>query len=634
MKNSTKLLYKNFKLLALVMFLMSMLSIYVYMNYLTTKTEVFTTIKKDLIAEKLSLFHNYVTHLQLEHNIKSVKSMDKKELKHMEHDLELIKDKDITYLYMLYKDDNGQLRYLIDTTKNELDKAARGQLFAPQTDIWHKCYNTKKYQISLQKNLQTLWITLAYPVVYQDKVVAVLGADFTYDIYNQLIEHLQPMENLFFYITVFMIMLFILSYLLLYLYYKINKKTYLDQLTQIYNRQYLQEFIQQKSLQNYYLMLMDIDYFKRVNDHYGHDVGDDVLVAVVNEIKSNLREDDLIVRFGGEEFLIFISKKSTQEIEGVAQRLRLAIENLTIRTHSHILNITISLGVNPCPYKARNLDEAIKICDEQLYIAKNEGRNRISVFKDNNSEYSTSHNRITDIQEAVNYERILCAIQPIMSVATQECNKYEVLMRMKDKDGKIIYPDAFLPFIKNTSLYLTLTKIILQKSIALLKENDFSLSINLDLQDILNGDIIALFKETFEKHHEFAQRITIEILEHEEINDFEQLKENLQMFKSLGFSIAIDDFGSGYANFIYLVNLDIDILKIDGSLIRGIDEKSAAYQVVKTILYYAANMNILTIAEQVETKEEYDTLVTLGVDYIQGYYLGKPVIQEEKSQKE
>ena len=634
MKNSTKLLYKNFKLLALVMFLMSMLSIYVYMNYLTTKTEVFTTIKKDLIAEKLSLFHNYVTHLQLEHNIKSVKSMDKKELKHMEHDLELIKDKDITYLYMLYKDDNGQLRYLIDTTKNELDKAARGQLFAPQTDIWHKCYNTKKYQISLQKNLQTLWITLAYPVVYQDKVVAVLGADFTYDIYNQLIEHLQPMENLFFYITVFMIMLFILSYLLLYLYYKINKKTYLDQLTQIYNRQYLQEFIQQKSLQNYYLMLMDIDYFKRVNDHYGHDVGDDVLVAVVNEIKSNLREDDLIVRFGGEEFLIFISKKSTQEIEGVAQRLRLAIENLTIRTHSHILNITISLGVNPCPYKARNLDEAIKICDEQLYIAKNEGRNRISVFKDNNSEYSTSHNRITDIQEAVNYERILCAIQPIMSVATQECNKYEVLMRMKDKDGKIIYPDAFLPFIKNTSLYLTLTKIILQKSIALLKENDFSLSINLDLQDILNGDIIALFKETFEKHHEFAQRITIEILEHEEINDFEQLKENLQMFKSLGFSIAIDDFGSGYANFIYLVNLDIDILKIDGSLIRGIDEESAAYQVVKTILYYAANMNILTIAEQVETKEEYDTLVTLGVDYIQGYYLGKPVIQEEKSQKE
>lgn len=616
------------------MFLMSMLSIYVYMNYLTTKTEVFTTIKKDLIAEKLSLFHNYVTHLQLEHNIKSVKSMDKKELKHMEHDLELIKDKDITYLYMLYKDDNGQLRYLIDTTKNELDKAARGQLFAPQTDIWHKCYNTKKYQISLQKNLQTLWITLAYPVVYQDKVVAVLGADFTYDIYNQLIEHLQPMENLFFYITVFMIMLFILSYLLLYLYYKINKKTYLDQLTQIYNRQYLQEFIQQKSLQNYYLMLMDIDYFKRVNDHYGHDVGDDVLVAVVNEIKSNLREDDLIVRFGGEEFLIFISKKSTQEIEGVAQRLRLAIENLTIRTHSHILNITISLGVNPCPYKARNLDEAIKICDEQLYIAKNEGRNRISVFKDNNSEYSTSHNRITDIQEAVNYERILCAIQPIMSVATQECNKYEVLMRMKDKDGKIIYPDAFLPFIKNTSLYLTLTKIILQKSIALLKENDFSLSINLDLQDILNGDIIALFKETFEKHHEFAQRITIEILEHEEINDFEQLKENLQMFKSLGFSIAIDDFGSGYANFIYLVNLDIDILKIDGSLIRGIDEESAAYQVVKTILYYAANMNILTIAEQVETKEEYDTLVTLGVDYIQGYYLGKPVIQEEKSQKE
>ena len=628
MKNSTHLFHKNFKLIVIGMLTMSLLSIYIYMNYQNTKQKVFQTIKDDLIQEKVSLFDNYATHLLKEHQLQEVKSLTPEEIPLMEQDLALIKDKDIEYLYMLYKDKYGQLRYLLDTTKDEFERASKGQLFSEQTDIWKRCYTTKSYQVSLQNNLKTLWITIAYPIVYNDKVIAVLGADFTYNIYKNLLKHLKPMEDIFLYISIVMVMLFILSYLLLYLYYKINKKTYLDQLTQIYNRQYLQEFIQQKSLQDYYLILIDIDHFKRVNDNYGHDAGDDVLVAVVNAIKANLRQDDLMVRFGGEEFLIFISKKSAQEIEGVAQRLRLAVEAREIITHRHTLNITISLGVNPFPYKARNLEEAIKICDEQLYIAKNEGRNRVSIFSDNNTQYSTSHNRITDIQEAVNYERILCAIQPIVSVETLECNKYEVLIRMRDRDGRIIYPDAFLPFIKNTSLYITLTKTILQKSIALLKENDFSLSINLDLQDILNADIIELFKEVFENHHQFAKRITIEILEHEEITDFEKLQANLQLFKSLGFSLAIDDFGSGYANFSYLANIDIDILKIDGSLIRGITKENPAYQVIKTIVYYAKSMDILTIAEQVETKEEFDIVCELGVNFIQGYYLGKPVLQK------
>ena len=628
MKNSTKLLYKNFKLLAVVMFLMSLLSIYVYMNYLNTKKEVFQTIQDDLIAEKVSLFNNYSAHLTHIHHFTDVKSLTPHAISRIQNDLEILNDKDIEYLYMLYRDNHGQLRYLIDTTKDEYERAQKGQLFTPQLDIWNKAYTTKTYQVSLQNNLKTLWITLAYPIVYKEKVIAVIGADFTYNIYKNLLKHLKPMEDIFLYISIVMAMLFILSYLLLYLYYKINKKTYLDQLTQIYNRQYLQEFIQQKSLQDYYLILIDIDHFKKVNDHYGHDVGDDVLVGVVNAMKQSLREDDLMIRFGGEEFLVFISKKSAQEIEGIAQRLRLAVEALTIKTHAHILKVTISLGVNPVPYKARNLEEAIKICDEQLYIAKKEGRNRVALFSDNHSKYSTSHNRITDIQEAVTYERIFCAIQPIVSVETLECNKYEVLMRMRDRDGKLIYPDAFLPFIKNTSLYITLTKIILQKSIALLEENEFSLSINLDLQDMLNGDIIALFKDVFENNHQFAKRITIEILEHEEITDFNQLLTNLKIFKSLGFSLAIDDFGSGYANFIYLVNIDIDILKIDGSLIRNITRESASYQVIKTILYYSKNMNILTVAEQVETKEEFDIICELGVDFIQGYYLGKPVLQE------
>jgi len=613
------------------MFIMTLLPLYVYQNYFTTKTEIFDTIRKNLIAEKLSLFQNFEQRVQKGHlfDINSNTLVSSNEiLIDIEKDLLLIKDKDIKYLYLLYRDKHQQFRYLIDTTTDPDERATATQLFSPQSQIWQEAYKTKKYQLTYQKNLQKLWISVAYPIIQNNEVVMVLGADFTYSVYEELLKILSPIENLFFYITIFIVMMFLLTYFLLYLYYNINKKTYIDPLTKVYNRQYLTEFLKKRSLRHYYLMLMDIDFFKKVNDQYGHDVGDDVLVAVVNEVKRNLREDDFIVRFGGEEFLIFVSKKNSHDVASIAQRIRAAIETMVVNSHSNIIKITISLGVNPFPFKARDIDEAIKIADEQLYIAKNAGRNRVEIFDDANKETGITHNRISDIQTAIDENKVHYAIQAIYTASTMKADKYEVLMRLKDKKDNIVPPDTFLPFIKNTQVYINLTKIILDKTIFILENNTFSLSINLDIQDILNGDIITLFEEIFTDKKSLAQRVTIEILEHEEITNFEEIQKNLKIFKSLGFKIAIDDFGSGYANFKYLVNLDIDIIKIDGTIIRGIDTNKAAYHVVKMILAYCENTNIHAIAEQIETKEEFETLLELGVTHMQGYYLAKPKLED------
>lgn len=613
------------------MFIMSILSFYVYQNYLSTKKEIFETIKEDLIKEKISLFDNFANHVTRYHDLTYTHQEllnSSRDFQDIEGNLQLIKAKDIQYLYLLYKDKHNNLRYLVDTTTDPDERAITTQLFSPQSNIWEKAYATKKYQLTYQNNLQDLWITVAYPIVKNNKVVVVLGADFTYSVYQQLMHILTPIENLFFYITIFIVVMFFLTYFLLYLYYNINKKTYIDPLTKIYNRQYLAEFLKKRSLQNYYLILMDIDFFKKINDQYGHDVGDDVLVAVVNKAKDSLREDDFIVRFGGEEFLIFVSKKTSHEVETIAQRVRMSIEDMMVTSNTHKIKTTISLGVNPFPFKARNIDEAIKIADEQLYIAKDSGRNCIKIFDEANKEVGVTHNRISDIQNAIDEERVFYAIQAIYTIPEMQIEKYEVLMRLKDKKDNLIYPDAFLPFIKNTQVYISLTKIILDKSISLLNTHTYSLSINLDLQDILNKDIITLFKDTFTQKKELAQRVTIEILEHEEITDFQKIQENLKIFKSLGFKIAIDDFGSGYANFRYLVSLDIDIIKIDGTIIKDIDKNNASYQVVKSILSYCENSNIDAIAEQVETKEEFDTLLELGITYIQGYYLKKPELEQ------
>jgi diguanylate cyclase (GGDEF)-like protein len=221
-----------------------------------------------------------------------------------------------------------------------------------------------------------------------------------------------------------MLAMLFLAYVLVYLYYQTRKKAFVDPLTHIYNRQYLSEFLERTSLQNYYLMMIDLDNFKRINDNFGHDVGDDVLVAVVKEIKSNIRHEDILIRFGGEEFILLVDKKESKDSIKVAERIRKAIMNLDIESHNNKIKMTLSIGVNPFPFGAKNIEEAIKIADEQLYIAKSSGRNRVEIFDETKKYESETSNRISDIRLAIDEGGIKCAFQPIFDAKTKEVKKY------------------------------------------------------------------------------------------------------------------------------------------------------------------------------------------------------------------
>lgn len=617
---------RTFIFLTIIIPFMTVVSVYIYFEYAKTKDEVFNIIKEHIIDEKLVLCRNYSKHIQKTHHDNIINDIftNKDLVNDLEDELRLIQGNEIKYMYLLYRDKDGNFRYLVDATQDKNERSEQKQRFNTQSDIWNKAYQTKRYQITYQNQLQTLWVTIAYPLVIDGKVIGVLGADFTYSIYDRIMFTLKPMEKIFLYITFFMLIMLILAYILTYLYYKIRKKAIIDPLTQVYNRQYLSEFLETTSLKDFYLMMIDLDKFKLINDNYGHDVGDEVLMAVVKELKSNIRQKDILIRFGGEEFLLFIFKKNVNDPFLVAERLRKEVEKLVIKSKTNIVNMTISIGVNPSPYGAKNIEEAIKIADEQLYIAKSSGRNRVEVIKDKNPYHSKTFNRITDIQHAIDEKRIKCAFQPIYLATASEVEKYEMLIRLIDKEGEIIPPNRFLPSIRHTQVYINLTNIVLEKAIEVLEIHDFNLSINLDLQDILNEDIIGLLRKLFIDKTDFAKRITIEILEHEEISDFKLIQKNLTLLKDIGFYIALDDFGSGYANFRYLINLDIDILKLDGTIIKDIDKDEMAYNVVQAIVAFSHNMDMKVVAEQVESKEEFDTVKELGVDYIQGYYLGRP----------
>jgi len=605
---------------------MTVLSVYIYFEYVTTKKEVFNIIKEHIIEEKIILCKNYSEHISRFccMDFKKEVLKNKKLVEDLENKLRLIQGNEIKYMYLLYKDKDGYFRYLIDATQDKKERAEQNQKFNVQSDIWQRAYQTKKYQTVYQNQLQTLWVTIAYPLVVDDKVIAVIGADFTYNIYNKIMYALKPMEKIFLYIAFFMFIMLILAYILTYLYYKIRKKAIIDPLTHVYNRQYMPEFLETTSLKDFYLMMIDLDKFKLINDNYGHDVGDEVLMAVVKELKLQIRQKDILIRFGGEEFLLFVFKKNVHDPLCVAQRLRKAVEKLTINTKTSTIHMTISIGVNPSPYSAKNIEEAIKIADEQLYIAKTSGRNRVEIFKEKDMFQSKTLNRITDIQHAIDEQRVKCAFQPIYSILTNNIEKYEMLIRIVDVQGRLVFPGEFLPSIRHTQIYISLTNIVLNKAIEVIKKHEFSVSINLDLQDIVNEDIISLLRDLFADKKDIASRITIEILEHEEIKDFELIQNNLTVLKDMGFYIAIDDFGSGYANFRYLINLDIDILKIDGTIIKNIDKDEMARSVVKSIVGLAKDMKMIVVAEQVETKAELDVIEDLGVECVQGYYLGRP----------
>ncbi len=620
---------KSFILFLFILPIMTILSILLYNEYVQTKENIFNILQKHLLDEKSALFKNYSNYLtkRLGSNIASDIKKDKNAYKHYEQELLLLKGNNVKYLYLLYKDRSGKLRFLLDATSNPGEKALFKQKFDPQTDVWEKVYATRKPQIAEQKNLDTLWITIAYPLIVDDKVVAVLGADFTYDVYGKIISTLKPMEKTHYFVSVFMVIMLIVAYVLIYLYYINRKKSFIDPLTQVYNRQYLYEFLKTSPLQNYQIMMIDLDHFKQINDTYGHDIGDLVLINVVKEIKTHIRKDDILIRFGGEEFLLLTYKQNFEGCVHSANRIREAIMQYKMQFSHQNINVTISVGVNPFPFHAKNFDEAIKIADEQLYNAKISGRNCVKVSDKTTTEKKQSSKRIIDIKSAIEDGRIRCAYQPILCAKTNKVVKYEMLLRLLDKDNSITLPMDFLPSIRHTNVYMTITKIVLDNAIQTLKENDFEITINLDLQDIMNDDIIKLLTTKFKAHRDLAERLYIEILEHEEITNFRTITNHIEILKSLGFKIALDDFGSGFANFKYLIHLDIDVLKIDGSLIRNVHNNKRTYHIIKTISTFTKQMNIKTVAEQIETKNEFETLKKLGIDYLQGYYVGEPYLK-------
>ena len=232
--------------------------------------------------------------------------------------------------------------------------------------------------------------------------------------------------------------------------------------------------------------------------------------------------------------------------------------------------------------------------------------------------------QLNNIKNAVNEHRFLPLFQPILEIQTGKIVKYEALIRMVSPDGTIHSPAEFLHVAKNSRYYQDITRVVFEKSIAAFRDRTEDINVNLSVLDIHNEDTRAFLMRLLADNAEVAKRLTIEIVEEEGAEHYDTVKEFISDVRAFGVKIAIDDFGSGYSNFQRIIDLNIDYLKIDGSLVRHMCEDPVFENLVRVIKSFASFSGIPVVAEFVETEEMITTLAEIGIEYAQGYYVGKP----------
>ncbi len=367
------------------------------------------------------------------------------------------------------------------------------------------------------------------------------------------------------------------------------------------------------------LALLDIRRFGDINDFYGHDIGDEILVTVAKIIKEHTGNKYLLYRIYSDEFAILANN---EDKEHFIKFMKYIIDNisstpLNIKGKEIYIQMTYSISFedkNELKKTANTIKRYSKTNKDVVVYDKNLG---IEKIHEKNILWTTK------LKKALENDNIVPYYQAIYNFKTEKIEKYEALVRLIDEENIAISPYYFLDVAKKSKLYLKLTKQVIKKSFEYFKDKDYEFSINLTLEDITNKNISSYIVDML-KEYKIASRVVFEIVESEGIQDFTHVNEFIDIVRELGCKIAIDDFGSGYSNFEYLIKLNADYIKIDGSLIKDILVNKNNQEIVITIVDFAKRQGFKTIAEFVSSKEIFEKVKELGIDYAQGYYISEP----------
>ncbi|MFA4134402.1 MULTISPECIES: EAL domain-containing protein [unclassified Brevibacillus] len=423
----------------------------------------------------------------------------------------------------------------------------------------------------------------------------------------------------------------------------IHHLAYHDALTDLPNRRmYVQqlskEMMQAKRFQSSLAVLfLDLDRFKDVNDSFGHDVGDMLLIEASKRLQACLKPGDVVARLGGDEFTIMQNQLlDRNEATALAEQIMYQLQR-PFELDGHVFNVSCSIGIALYPQDGDNPEDLLKRADTALYTVKSRGKNGYDFFDPTMEAKSLERILMeNEMRKAIEQEQFQIYYQPKIDIATSAMTGMEALVRWVHPELGIIPPNRFIPIAEETGMILALGEWILKQAC---KQNKnwhdqgytLKVSVNLSARQIYQKDLVEMIKDILQETKLSPHWLELEITESIFVK-MEEATAVLQQIRDIGIQISIDDFGTGYSSFSYIKSLPVDTIKIDASFIRDIHHNQESQAIVKAIVTIAQSLNMNVIAEGIELHDQVAALKENGCDHGQGYLFSKPLPTDDFDQ--
>ncbi len=410
-----------------------------------------------------------------------------------------------------------------------------------------------------------------------------------------------------------------------------------DSLTGLYNRHYFRHEMQRRLDEaarggmEGALLLFDIDEFKLINDSFGHQAGDDILVAVANEIGRMIRRSETFCRLGGDEFVLIAHSATEAEVSTLAQRIVMTLGNMRFEMEGgQQVRLSCSMGVTLYPAHAADPETLLAYADAAMYQAKRAGKNSWQLYRPERDSAAAHLAMLTwkaRIDAALEMGMFRLVYQGVYAMPGRRLSHVEALLRMYDEEtGRLVTPNYFIPLAERSGQILDIDRWVIRESIRQLRLHPTMppIAINVSGRTFDDPSITGYIAEQLREQGVAPTRLVVELTETSALSDLVDAERFVRQLRDLGCHICLDDFGAGFASFAYLKHIAADTIKIDGMFIRDLTHDEQSQVFVKAMIEVARGLGVTTIAECVEDEATLAMLVEFGVDYVQGYHLCRP----------
>jgi diguanylate cyclase (GGDEF)-like protein/PAS domain S-box-containing protein len=424
---------------------------------------------------------------------------------------------------------------------------------------------------------------------------------------------------------------------------ELSYKAYFDALTGLFNRNQLEHSLQSsissalRHQKRFTVFFIDLDYFKKINDHLGHDTGDQLLKIVGERLKHNIRQTDIAARIGGDEFILVLNGINNPETAAIFAEKIIDILIKPMKIKEHEIMITASIGISFYPLDGEDFNSLIKSADLALYKAKENGRNNYQFCTpEMNNEIKEKINFKNALKTALDEHEFHLVYLPKLNIKSNNITGFEALLRWKNKKYGDVSPSKIIPLADEMGLISKLSEWIIETALEKAKiwqqyglSQPTKIAINISARHYMENNFVDNILQILNNTHLPPEYLQLEINENLIMRDPNYSLKIIQKLKSNGIQIIIDNFGTGYSSLNYLQQFSVDYIKIDRHFTQNIHLHDQQILLLIAIIDLAKNLNIKTLAEGVESKEQIELLTRIGCDEIQGFYISQPILADE-----